>query len=69
MGKRKPELIGEQLRRAIIDSGLTAYRISQDTGVAVDSIQRFLNGERDLRLQTVEVVAGYLGLQLTPKGE
>ena len=40
----------EILRAAIRDSGLSAYRISKDTGLWVTSIIRFVEGETSLRL-------------------
>jgi hypothetical protein len=55
----------ETLRAAIRDSGLSAYRISQDTGLVVTSIIRFTNGETSLRLDKADVLADYFGLELT----
>ncbi len=56
----------DELKAAIKESGLSAYRISQDTGVVVSSILRFLNGETSLRLDVADVLAAYLGLRLVP---
>lgn len=53
------------LRAAIKDSGLSAYRISKDTGLVVTSIIRFMEGETSLRLARADVLAAYLGLELT----
>jgi DNA-binding phage protein len=66
--KRKPpELIGETLREVIRKRGLTAYRLSQASGVSIDSIQRWLNGKHGLTLATVEKLAAALDLVLTPR--
>jgi len=54
----------ETLRTAIRDSGLSAYRISKDTGLVVTSIIRFVEGETSLRLDKADVLAEYLGLEL-----
>ena len=54
----------ETLRAAIRDSGLSAYRISKDTGLVVTSIIRFVEGETSLRLDKADVLAEYLGLEL-----
>ena len=55
------------LRSAIEESGLSAYRISKDTGLVVSSILRFLAGETSLRLDKADVLAKYLGLELVKK--
>ena len=55
------------LRTAIQESGLSAYRISKDTGLVVTSIIRFANGETSLRLDKADVLADYLGLELSRK--
>ena len=52
------------LKTAIEESGLSAYRISQDTGLVVSSILRFVNGETSLRLDKADLLAEYLGLEL-----
>lgn len=64
MPQDDPDVISAQLRRAIVDSGLTVYRVSQLSGVNTAPIARFLSGERDLRLETVDRLARALGLRL-----
>lgn len=54
----------EVLRETIRRRGLTAYRLAKQTGVSVDAIQRFINGERGLRLDTFDVLCAALGLEL-----
>jgi hypothetical protein len=56
----------EILRATINESGLSAYRISKDTGLVVTSILRFVEGETSLRLDKADVLAEYLGLRLEP---
>jgi antitoxin component HigA of HigAB toxin-antitoxin module len=66
--KRKaPEPIGETLKAAIRERGFTAYRLSQLTGVSIDSIQRWLNGQHGLTLKTAEKLAAALDLVLVPR--
>jgi plasmid maintenance system antidote protein VapI len=62
MAKRKKA--SEVLRAAIRESGLTSYRIAKDCGIKPDQIDRFVSGERDLRLATAELIAERLGLEL-----
>jgi plasmid maintenance system antidote protein VapI len=57
--------ISDQLRSAIRSYGTgTAYAASKASGVAVDSIQRFLDGDRDLRLESAARLCEALGLEL-----
>jgi transcriptional regulator with XRE-family HTH domain len=55
----------DALRRAIRDSGLPYLKLEQETGVHRASISRFMAGERSLRLDVADKLAGYLGLTLT----
>ncbi len=57
--------IVEQLKDAIRAHG-TAYRTGKESGVEITAIQRFLNGERDLRLASAEKICEALGLELRP---
>lgn len=68
MSKRKSKrTMSDVLRSAIQESGLSAYRISKDTGLVVSSIIRFVNGETSLRLDKADALAEYLGLELLKK--
>lgn len=62
--QKQSEMIDDQLRQAIKDSGLTAYRIAADAGIAIPVVARFISGERDLRLATAAKVARVLCLEL-----
>jgi len=66
--KKKPETVGDQLKRAIVDSGLTSYRIGKLTGLSPVAVDRFLSGERgDIRLSTINRLCEALELELGPK--
>ena len=68
MSKSKPKpTLTDTLRAAIRNSGLSAYRISKDTGLVVSSIIRFADGETSLRLDKADLLAEYLGLELVKK--
>jgi len=58
--------VSEALRRAIKKSGHTRYVISKEAGVFWGSVDRFLQGERGLRLESVDRLCEFLGLELTP---
>jgi transcriptional regulator with XRE-family HTH domain len=70
MAKRggKPPTISAQLKAAIEASGLTTYALGNASGVDSSAIQRFLSGERSLKLESVDKLAAALGLQLTDQG-
>src|SRR5207245_2176208 len=57
-------ILSEPLREAIIHSGKSVRRLAKDAKVSEIVLQQFLNGERDLRLATVERLAQLLKLRL-----
>ncbi len=59
--------MSEQLRQAIETSQFSRYRISMETGVSQAALSRFMSGERSLTLDTVDVLADFLGLKLVSK--
>ena len=56
----------EVLKAAIEQSGVSRYRIAQDTGILETSLSRFVRGETSLRLDKADVLAAHLGLKLVP---
>lgn len=61
-----PELIAEQLKKAIVASGLSLYSLAKQAETTPEQIGRFLKGERDMRMETASRIAAVLGLELTP---
>ena len=59
----------DQIRQAIDDSGLTRYRIAQDTGIDESTLAKFYHGTRGLSLDNLDLLCEYLGLQVvkTPR--
>ena len=58
--------LAKQLRAAVAESGKTVNGISTASGVPQAVLQRFMTGERDIRLDTVQRLADYFGLQFAP---
>ncbi|MDB5349470.1 MAG: hypothetical protein JWN86_717 [Planctomycetota bacterium] len=56
--------LGEQLRRAIGETGLSARAVADAAGVDPRVVSRFLAGQRDLYLDTAAKIAAYLNLRL-----
>jgi len=61
--------ISKVLLNTIRERRLTAYAAAKSSGVSVDAVQRFLNGERGLNLATVDKLAAALQLTLCPQDE
>ena len=66
MVRKEEASVADLLRTAVKESGLTSYRIAKDAGIAQIVLDRFVHGERDLRLETAAKVARVLGLTLKP---
>lgn len=63
--KQKTDLAAD-IRRAIKERGLSAYRVAKDSGIDRAVAVRFINGERGLTLDTASRICGMLGLELRP---
>ncbi|MCY2988047.1 MAG: helix-turn-helix domain-containing protein [Planctomycetota bacterium] len=58
--------LAQQLQAALAATGQSLYAIAQASGVAAPVLQRFVNGERGITLETAGKLAAYLGLALLP---
>ncbi len=56
-----------QLQAAIAATEQSLYSIAQGSGIAAPVLQRFVNGERGITLDTAGKLAAYLGLSLLPQ--
>ena len=63
MGKKQIPL-SDQIRKAVETCGETRYRIGKATGIAQETLTRFMSGERGLPMKTLDKLAAYLGLQI-----
>lgn len=65
MPPRKPATtLTDVLRSAITDSGKSLNALATEAGTDPGQLSRFMTGERDLRLATVDRLAAALGLVL-----
>lgn len=66
--KADPNDLGTRLREIIRGRGLTAYAVARDAGIDPGMVQRFLNGQRDLRLESAAKICTTLGLRVVEGG-
>jgi transcriptional regulator with XRE-family HTH domain len=64
MTEQRPVKLTDQLRKAIDDSGLTRYRIAQETGIDESALAKFYNGHRGLSMEALDALGEYLGLRI-----
>jgi hypothetical protein len=58
--------LSHQLKAAIAATNQSLYSIALGSGIAAPVLQRFVNGERGITLETAGKVADYLRLALLP---
>ena len=63
----KKRSIVEQLRQAIANSGQTEYAIAKGSGVSQSVVNRFVNGERGISLETAAKLCEYLALDFVAR--
>lgn len=64
MAKKRSNLMTDQLRQAIDDSGLTRYRIAKETGISESALAQFYNGHRGLSMEALNALGEYLQLTI-----
>ena len=55
------------MRRAVMQSKKTRYRIAKESGVSAPQLCRLVHGQGDLAVSTVEKLAKCLNLRITIK--
>ena len=69
MGKIRHQKLSDQLRQAVLDAGVSRYRIAQDACIDEAALSKFVHGERGLSLDTLDRLAEYLKLEITTRRE
>ena len=64
MAKKRSNLLTDQLRQAIDDSGLTRYRIAKETGISESALAQFYNGHRGLSMTALNALGEFLQLRI-----
>jgi len=65
MAKKRTNLLTDQLRQAIDDSGLTRYEIAKQTGIDESALAKFYNGHRGLSMEALNALGEFLQLKIT----
>ncbi len=65
--KQSNEIVTDQLRRLVRDSGLSCYAIAKETGVSESALSRFLSGERGLSGKALDTLGEYFGWTITAR--
>ena len=64
MARRSRKLLIDQIRRAVLDAGMTRYEISKQTGIDKASLSRFVHGERGLSNEAINLIGELLDLEI-----
>jgi len=59
--------LSEQLREAILNSGVSRYEISKQTGVSQAALSKFILGHRGISTKAMDTVGVFLGLAITSR--
>ena len=62
---KRSQLITDQLRKAIDDSGLTRYEIAKKSGIDESALAKFYNGHRGLSMDALNALGEFLQLKIT----
>jgi transcriptional regulator with XRE-family HTH domain len=65
VAKKRTDLLTDQLRQAIDDSGLTRYRIAKEAGISESALAQFYNGHRGLSMESLNALGKFLELKIT----
>lgn len=65
VAKKRTNLLTDQLRQAIDDSGLTRYRIAKESGISESALSQFYNGQRGLSMEALNALGEFLQLKIT----
>lgn len=56
--------IYDAIRKAIVKSGKTRYRLWQETGISQAQLCEFVHGRRGMSIQNLDALAEALGLEI-----
>jgi transcriptional regulator with XRE-family HTH domain len=66
MSKRRVKL-SEQIRRAVLASGMSRYRLCKEIDLSPSTMSRFINGTGGLGMEMLDKLADVLDINLASK--
>jgi len=60
-------MISDTLKQVISDSGISFRRLEKETGVSRLIIARFVRGETQMRIDSIDTLCDFFNLELTRK--
>ncbi len=63
-GSARMEKLSEQIRKSILNSGVSPYVLAKSAGISKSVLSRFLNSGSGLTLKSLDALAEVLGLQV-----
>jgi transcriptional regulator with XRE-family HTH domain len=68
MKEERSPLLSDQMRNLIESSGVTRYRMAQETGVSESTLSYFVNGKRGLSMEALDAIGEFLDLEIVIRG-
>jgi len=64
MTKKQAKRLSDEIRAAIVNCGISRYRISKETGIDPAALCRFMQGKVGLTTDTLDKLAECIGLRI-----
>jgi plasmid maintenance system antidote protein VapI len=59
--------MSDQVRKALLDSGISRYRVHKDLGISQAQLSRFVNEKGGMSMELIDQLADYLNLEVRAK--
>ena len=67
--RKRTNVLTDQLRQAIDESGITRYRISIESGISESTLSQFYNGHRGLSMEAMNALGECLDLEIVKRNK
>jgi transcriptional regulator with XRE-family HTH domain len=61
--------VSDQVRKALVDSGISRYRVSKDLGISQAQLSKFVNRKAGLSVGALDRLCEFLGLEVRAKAD
>lgn len=66
--RKKKKTLSDEVRRAVMECGMTRYEIAKRSGIAQSVLSRFVTRERTITLGTLDRLADVVGVEVIFRG-